>query len=101
MENIFLDTSIFESENFFEGRRIKQFFELGEKGHIRLILPKIVIDEVENRIKKRVREAVNKHKKLIRKDKDVQILKNIGSIVSIFYRLMLKDIKVMLCKEIK
>lgn len=43
MDNIFIDTSIFESNNFLESKRIDQILKLGEEKHIQILLPAVTI----------------------------------------------------------
>ena len=77
MDNIFIDTSIFEENNFLEGKRIKEVYKLAERGDIKVILPELTYDEIINRISKNVDESYQKFKKY--RD-DTRILRNIPSL---------------------
>lgn len=77
MDTIFLDTSIFESNNFLESKRIKEVYKLAERGHLKVVLPKLTYDEILNRISKNIVEASQKFKKY---RNDTRILRNIPSL---------------------
>lgn len=77
MDNLFIDTSIFESNNFFESKRIKEIFKLSREGHLRVVLPKLTYDEIENRLYKNIDEASQKLKKY--KD-ETRVLRNVHSL---------------------
>lgn len=77
MDTIFIDTSIFEENNFLEGKRIKEIYKLAERGDIKVVLPKLTHDEIINRISKNVDESHQKFKKY--RD-DTRILRNIPSL---------------------
>ena len=81
MDNIFIDTSIFEENNFLEGKRIKEVYKLSERGDIKVILPKLTYDEIINRISKNVDESYAKFNKY--RD-DTRILRNIPSLAEKF-----------------
>lgn len=75
---IFLDTSIFESENFFKGRNLNRLCELAKSGQIELKITDIVYQEVIQRIKANISKAETSFKKahsLI--NGDGKILKNV------------------------
>lgn len=74
MDILFLDTSIWESNNFLESKRIKQLLKLSKDDQIRIVLPKLTYDEILNRIKKNTEDACSKVKK---HRNDVRILRNI------------------------
>lgn len=57
MDYIYIDTSIFESDNFLEGSRINSILELSEEGYIRIVLPAVTYNEIKNRIRKGTKEA--------------------------------------------
>ncbi len=57
MDIIFVDTSIFESENFIEGSKLKQLIDLGMKKNVKILIPEITYNEVKARIKKKLKEA--------------------------------------------
>ncbi|GIM57276.1 hypothetical protein CAPN006_16690 [Capnocytophaga canimorsus] len=69
-ETIFIDTSIFIEQNFIYGYKIKTIFEQAEKGEIKIILPKLIYDEILNRISIKIEEEVKTTQKL-------SLLKNI------------------------
>jgi len=57
MEYVYLDTSIFEANNFFEGAKIKSFMRLNDEGHIKIVLPQLTIDEILSRLHSNVKNA--------------------------------------------
>ncbi|MDB5122816.1 MAG: hypothetical protein JWP94_945 [Mucilaginibacter sp.] len=77
-ETIFFDTSIFVQENFLEGDRIKTMLDLAEKGHINIVLPEIMVNEVKNQFRKRAQVAFDKHNELINDKQDfhIRVLRN-------------------------
>ena len=77
MDIIFIDTSIFESNNFLESKRIKEVYKLAERGNIKVILPKLTYDEILNRITKNVEESSQKFKKY---RNETRILRNVPSL---------------------
>ncbi len=75
---IFLDTSVFESENFFQGRKLNQLCELSRNGTIELKIANFVYRELLQRIKANIIKSQNAFKKahnLI--DREGKLLKNI------------------------
>jgi len=75
---IFLDTSIFESENFFKGRKLNQICELSSEDLIDLKITDIVYEELIQRIKANIHKAQLAFKKahsLL--DGEGKLLKNI------------------------
>ena len=60
---IFIDTSVFESENFFSGRRIKQLCELSKKEVIEVKITDIVYSEIIQRIDSNLSKAKTAYKK--------------------------------------
>ena len=81
MDTVFIDTSIFESNNFLEGKRIKEVFKLAERNEIRVVLPQLTYDEIINRITKNINEASQQFKKY---RNDTRILRNIPSLSTKF-----------------
>ena len=63
MDTIFIDTSIFESNNFLESKRIKEVYKLAERGDIKVVLPKLTYDEIINRVSKNIDEVDSKIQK--------------------------------------
>ncbi len=77
MDYVFIDTSIFVSENFLEGRKIKEIFRLSYEGHLKIILPIITYKEVLNRISLNITEALSGQKDYRSK---TRILRNIPTL---------------------
>jgi hypothetical protein len=72
-EYVLIDTSVYESNNFIEGTRIKQLFKLSEERYITIVMPEIVKWEVHKHIRQKVSDATKKLKKM---RNDVRILRN-------------------------
>jgi predicted nucleic acid-binding protein len=81
MDTIFIDTSLFESNNFLESKRIKEVYKLAERGDLKVILPKLTYDEILNRISKNIEESGEKFKKY---RNDARVLRNIPSLLKKF-----------------
>lgn len=81
MDIIFLDTSIFESNNFLESKRIKEIYKLGERGDVKIVLPELTYDEIINRISKKVSDHSSNFK---RYRNDTRILRNVDSLLDRF-----------------
>jgi len=70
--NIFIDTCIFESENFTEGSKLLQLIKLGSEGELNIIITRITYNEIIARGKKKITEAntilknLNKHGRILR-----------------------------------
>ncbi len=77
MDTIFIDTSIFEANNFLESKRIQEVYKLAERGDIRVVIPKLTYDEILNRISKNIEEANQKFKKY---REDTRVLRNVPSL---------------------
>ena len=77
MDIIFIDTSIFESNNFLESKRIKEVYKLAEREDIKIVLPELTYDEIVNRISKNILEASQKFKKY---RNDTRTLRNVDSL---------------------
>ncbi len=77
MDIIFIDTSIFESNNFLESKRIREVYKLAERGDIKIVLPELTYDEIVNRISKNILEASQKFKKY---RNDTRALRNVQSL---------------------
>lgn len=91
---IFLDTSILESENYFEGRNINILFELAKQNLVQLKLTDIVYREVLNRIDNHSVKAVNLFKKQkLNFDKEARILRNAEVLKSHFEKIDFKELK--------
>jgi hypothetical protein len=81
MDIIYIDTSIFESENFTEGSKLKQLIELGQKDMIKLLLPEITYREVVERIRKKLKDAKSSYKKIY---SDCRVLRNSDNFKKVF-----------------
>tara|TARA_B100000780_G_scaffold274229_1_gene238945 strand:- start:2229 stop:3269 length:1041 start_codon:yes stop_codon:yes gene_type:complete len=81
MDIIFIDTSIFESNNFLESKRIREVYKLAERGDIKIVLPELTYDEIINRISKNIIEASQKFKKY---RNDTRALRNVESLTEKF-----------------
>lgn len=77
MDYIFIDTSIFEANNFLESKRINEILRLSEQEYIKIILPELTYKEILNRLKVNIVEAAQKYKKY---RNDTRILRNIESL---------------------
>ncbi len=77
MNYIYIDTSIFETNNFLESERINQILKLSEEGHIQIVLPFITYSEIKNRAAKNIKAAVEKFKN---SRNETRVLRNIESI---------------------
>lgn len=77
MDTIFIDTSIFEANNFLESKRIQEIYKLAERGDIKVVIPKLTYDEIINRISKNIEEANQKFKKY---REDTRVLRNVPSL---------------------
>ena len=95
---IFLDTSIFEANNFLEGQRIKEIFKLSEKEDIKIVLPRLTYEEIINRVKKNIEEAISKFKKC---RNETRILRNIPSLKNKFDQIDIDNAKVEHIQEIE
>lgn len=81
MDNIFIDTSIFEENNFLESKRINEILKLSEESYIRIVLPEVTYEEILIRISKNVDEAFEKFNRYRR---DTRVLRNSDSLKSKF-----------------
>ena len=77
---IFLDTSVFESENFFKGRNINHIAQLAEDDSIELKITDIVYNEIKQRIYSNLRKSQLAFKKAkSHLDSEAKILKNLNA----------------------
>jgi hypothetical protein len=74
VENIYIDTSIFEANNFLESKRINEILKLSRNGYVNIILPELTYKEILNRARKNCREAV---KSFNQTRNEFRILRNI------------------------
>ena len=82
---IFLDTSIFESENFFKGRNLIHICDLSKNGLIEVKITDITHNEIINRIKENIQKSQTSFKKansLI--NSEAKLLKNIDEFTVFF-----------------
>lgn len=82
---IFLDTSIFESENFFKGRNLLHICELSQNGLIEVKITDITYSEIINRIKENIQKSQTSLKKaqsLL--NGEAKLLKNIDEFLTCF-----------------
>ena len=98
MDVIFLDTSIFDSNNFLESKRIQEVYKLSERGHIKVVLPKLTFDEIFNRISKNIEESGQKFKKY---RNDTRVLRNVPSLNSKFEPFNINVVKKELTRTLK
>ncbi|GMN11349.1 hypothetical protein MTsPCn9_10440 [Croceitalea sp. MTPC9] len=77
MDYIFIDTSIFKSNNFIESKRIQEVFRLAKEGHIKILMPEVTYNEILNRARKNLEEAL---KSFNRYRRDTRVLRNIASL---------------------
>jgi|SRR5690625_249732 len=87
MAIIFLDTSIFVSNNFWEGKRIKEIFHLAEKGDVQIILPEIIYDEIKNILSRKLDDEYQNFRN------KMKILRSIPSLSSRFEHFSREDAK--------
>lgn len=91
---IFLDTSIFESENYFESRNINLLFRLANQNLIEIKITDIVYREIKNRLLDHIVKAINAFKKQkINFESEGRILRNIELLNSHFNKLDYKTLK--------
>lgn len=91
---IFLDTSIFESENYFEGRNINILFNLVKHKLVQLKITDIVYREVLARLDNHAIKAVNLYKKQkIIFDKEARILRNTNVLNDYFNKINFNELK--------
>jgi len=91
---IFLDTSIFESENYFEGRNINILFNLAKQNLIHLKVTEIVYREVLVRIENHAIKSVNLFKsQKLNFEKEARILRNTNVLSDYFEKTDFKELK--------
>ncbi|SFU70186.1 hypothetical protein SAMN05216480_11458 [Pustulibacterium marinum] len=79
-QNVFLDASIFEEQNFMNSTKIHSLFFYAQTGAIQIHSTTISKKELYNRIEKRITESKSEFKKLTKtfNHKNARIAKNIG-----------------------
>lgn len=99
---IFLDTSVFESENYFEGRNMNILFNLAKQKLIHLKITDIVYREVLARIENHAIKAVNLFKsQKLNFEKEARILRNTNVLSDYFKKLNFTELKEKSKKEIQ
>lgn len=99
---IFFDTSIFESENYFEGRKINILFNLAKNGLIHLKMTDVVYREILTRIENHTTKAVNLFKKeKLNFEREARILRNTNVLNEHFEKVDFKTLKETANKQIK
>lgn len=84
---VYIDTSVFEAENFFHSHWIKGIYKLAEEGYIMIIMPEITYNEILKRSENHIISALSG---LITKSS--KILKNIPSLRKEFSEIKSKEI---------
>ncbi|MFV8392585.1 PIN domain-containing protein [Flavobacterium sp. LB2P6] len=98
---IFLDTSVFESENYFEGRNMNILFNLAKQKLIHLKITDIVYREVLARIENHAIKAVNLFKsQKLNFEKEARILRNTNVLSDYFKKINFTELKEKSKKEI-
>jgi PIN domain len=59
MDYIFVDTGVFEENNFLDSKAIKQLLKLADDGEITIVLPKITYNEIIARAKVHIRAGID------------------------------------------
>lgn len=79
-EHVFLDSSIFEEQNFTTGTKIHSLFYYAKEKAIKIHVTTISKKELFNRIEKRIIKSKSELKKLTKgfENKDTRIIKNLG-----------------------
>lgn len=79
-QNVFLDASIFEEQNFMNSTKIHSLFFYAQKGAIQIHTTTISKKELHSRIEKRITESKSEFRKLTKtfNHKNARIAKNIG-----------------------
>lgn len=82
---IFIDTSIFESENFFQGRNLRTLCELTKSKIVELKITDIIYEELKQRIRANVTKAQTSTKKSLQViNGEGKILKNIPQLKDLY-----------------
>lgn len=75
---LFLDTSVFERENFFKGRKIDRLFDFSLENHIDLKITEITYREIKKRIEVNINKVSQKLQQLNRSlGSEGKIVKNL------------------------
>lgn len=78
-KNIFLDTNIYEENNFFQSNNIQSLFYYSRIGVINLFMTTISKLELVERMKIRVSEAKEEHNRLVNFVNKTRVLKNLST----------------------
>lgn len=83
--NFFIDTSVFESNNFLHSTSIRALFNYSTRGIINLFITSITLQEIKDRIAERIKLSQDTQKKFINSfdNKELRILKNLKAYESI------------------
>lgn len=76
-KNVFLDTNIFEENNYLQGSSIQNIFEYSKEGIISLFMTQISRWELKNRIYKNIEDAVEEQKKYYNSINKTRVLRNL------------------------
>lgn len=87
---IFIDTSIFESENFFKGRNLLSLCNLSKDNVVELKITDIIYEELKQRIKSNILKAQTSIKKSLQAlNGEGKILKNVDEFTEVYSKLSL------------
>lgn len=81
MDYIFIDTGIFESNNFLESKSMQQLLKLAEEGEVAIVLPKITYNEVLARARVHIRAGIEQFNAA---KKPMRVMRNIPSRLPLF-----------------
>lgn len=90
MDYLFIDTSVWEGNNFLESKRIKEILRLAEDGYIQILMPIITYSEIKSRATQNIKSAIDRHKK---SRDETRILRNISAIKDRFDPIEYEEIK--------
>lgn len=91
---VFVDTSIFESENYFEGRNINLLLHLSQEKLISLKITDIIYREIQKRLEEHSTKAINLYKnQKIEFNQEARILRNINLLNDQFKKDNIKSLK--------
>jgi hypothetical protein len=79
-DHIFIDSSIFEEQNFLNSSKIQSLFRYAREGAIKIHVTTVSKLELYNRIEKRISESRTEFRKLVKgfNYKHIRVVKNIG-----------------------
>lgn len=70
---VLIDTSVYESNNFFEGKKILELLRLSSESYITILLPEIVKQEILKHINDKVESSIRSLKKA---RNDIRVIRN-------------------------